>query len=101
MSEEQPASNVVPQQQKIAWKVQKRSQLMTKRYDFSDYDEMRDFLDDLESLSESESYYPDLTFSRAHVNVSIKSREEELSRLDFEFSEKIDALIDGSLRAQE
>lgn len=75
------------------WKVQKRANLMTKRYDFNSYDDMRDFLDELEDLSEQESYYPDLTFSRDHVNVSIKSRGDELAEIDFNFSKKVDLLI--------
>jgi len=75
------------------WKVQKSANLMTKRYDFNSYDDMRDFLDELEDLSEQESYYPDLTFSRDHVNVSIKSRGDELAEIDFNFSKKVDLLI--------
>jgi len=77
-----------------AWKVQKRAALLSRRYDFSDYDEMRNFLDRLETLSEKEKYYPDLTFSRTHVNVSIKSRDEELAQPDFEFSVLVDAISD-------
>lgn len=79
-----------------AWKVQKRAQTMSRRFDFSSYDDMRDFLDHLESLSESESYFPDLTFSRTHVNVSIKSRDKELALIDFSFSEKVDSLANDS-----
>lgn len=78
------------------WKVQKRAQLMSRRYDFASYDDMRDFLDELETLSESETYYPDLTFSRSHVNVSIKARGEELAQVDFDFSEKVDSLAAGN-----
>ncbi len=78
------------------WKVQKRAQLMSRRYDFASYDDMRDFLDELETLSENETYYPDLTFSRSHVNVSIKARGEELAQVDFDFSEKVDSLAAGN-----
>lgn len=78
------------------WKIQKRVHIMTRRFDFSSYDDMRDFLDDLEALSESEEYYPDLTFSRTHVNVSIPARGKELAQVDFDFSEKIDALADDA-----
>lgn len=82
------------QQNKAGWKVQKRSQIITRRFDFPGYDEMRDFLDHLETLSESENYCPDLTFSRTHVNVSIYARGEELAQVDFDFSNKVDALAD-------
>jgi len=79
-----------------AWKVQKRAHLLSRRFDFPDYDAMRDFLDELEALSESEGYYPDLTFSRTHVNVSIKARADELAQPDFDFSAKVDGLADDS-----
>ncbi len=97
MSDDQ-SPNLIEQQteqqtKNSVWQVQKNNQLMSKRYDFSDYGEMRDFLDELETLSKSESYYPDLTFSRTHANVSIKARGKELASLDFNFSEKIDALF--------
>lgn len=78
-----------------AWKIQKRIQLMSRRYDFADYDDMRDFLDALEVLSEKEAYYPDLSFSRTHVNVSIQARDEELAQLDYDFAEKVDRLATG------
>ncbi len=78
------------------WKVQKRSQQITQRFDFSDYDAMRDFLDQLEALSEKESYYPDLTFSRTHVNVAIKSRDDELAQVDFDFTVLVDELLNDS-----
>ena len=54
---------------------------MGKRFDFSNYDTLRDFLDDLQDLSESEDYFPDLTFTRSHVNVAVKSRDEALKIL--------------------
>jgi len=86
----------------LGWKVQKRALTMTKRYDYSNYDDMRDFLDDLQDLSEKEDYYPDLTFSRVHVNVSIKSREEEkFTEVDFLFAAQVDALGKDSITVVE
>ncbi len=84
------------EQKSSAWKVQKRVGIMSRRFDFSDYDEMRSFLDRLEELSESEEYYPDLTFSRTHVSVSIQARAKELAQVDVDFSAKVDGLADES-----
>ena len=84
------------QQNSSAWKMQKHVKLMFRRYDFSGYDEVRDFLDGLKDLSEKEAYYPDLTFSRTHVNVTIKARGEELAQADFDFAVKVDALTGGA-----
>lgn len=74
------------------WQVQKSLNIISRRFDFSDYDQTRTFLDQLSELSESESYYPDLTFSRTHVNVAIKARDESLAQADYDLSEKIDVL---------
>ncbi len=83
------------------WKIQKRAQLLSRRFDFSDYDEMRDFLDALEDLSKVEEYYPDLTFSRTHVNVSIPARDEELAQPDYDFSKKVDLLAGNAEQAKQ
>ncbi len=83
------------QQSSSEWKVQEHVQLMFRRFDFSAYDEMRNFLDELGELSEKEEYYPDLTFSRTHVNVTVKARGEELAQVDFDFSAKVDAVASG------
>lgn len=80
------------------WKVQKRALIMTKRFDYSSYDDMRDFLDDLQDLSVEEDFYPDLTFSRVHVNVSIKSREDDqFTEVDFDFAKKVDLLAKNAI----
>lgn len=80
---------------RVGWKVEKNLKLMYRRYDFSGYEEMRSFLDQLEMLSKSEAFYPDLTFSRAHVNVTIKAQGDQLIEKDYVFADKVDALIKG------
>ena len=71
---------------------------MTKRFDYASYDDMRDFLDDLQELSEEDDFYPDLTFSRVHVNVSIKSREDDkFTEVDFDFAKKVDLLAKSAI----
>ncbi len=80
-----------------AWNVEERIQLMSRRYEFSSYAETREFLDRLEKLSESENYYPDLSFGRTYVNVSIKARDnKKLSGKDYGFSEKVNLLVNDS-----
>ncbi len=82
-------------QRNAAWKIQERSQQMSRRYDFSDYDKTRYFLDQLEKISEKENYYPDLSFSKTHVVVSINARGEELSQVDVDFSVQVDTLVNS------
>jgi len=76
-----------------SWKIEKRSKTMSRRYEFSDYDETRSFLDKLEELSEKDSFYPDLIFSRTHVSVTIQASADELTEVEIAFSTKIDSLV--------
>jgi 4a-hydroxytetrahydrobiopterin dehydratase len=90
---EASVKQLIDQISESGWKVQKRALVMTKRYDYANYDDMRDFLDDLQELSEEDGFYPDLTFSRTHANVSIKSREDDkFTEVYFDFPKKVDLL---------
>ena len=42
-----------------------------QRFDFGSYGETRRFLDQLADLSKRESYYPDVSFGKTYVNISI------------------------------
>ena len=48
-----------------------RQQTLSRRYDFASYAETRNFLDRLADLSKRDSYYPDVSFGKLYVNVSI------------------------------
>lgn len=74
-----------------AWGIQKNMKGMTRRFDFESYSDTRRFLDDLADLSERSDYYPNLNFTRTHVNVNIES--EKLDAQDYAFAAKADALL--------
>ncbi len=67
------------------WRFQKRPVGLTRSFSFDEYDQTRQFLDDLAELSEKTEYYPNINFSRTQVNLSIESDSDELgsSELDF------------------
>ncbi|OZB33817.1 MAG: hypothetical protein B7X47_03560 [Ferrovum sp. 34-44-207] len=44
---------------------------MRQRFDFGSYGETRQFLDQLADLSKREDYYPDVSFGKTYVNISI------------------------------
>ena len=48
-----------------------RQQPLNRRYEFSGYAETRDFLDQMADLSKREDYYPNVSFGKTYVNVSI------------------------------
>ena len=50
---------------------QEQVKTFTQRFDFGSYGQTRKFLDDLADLSKREEYYPDVSFGKTYVNVSI------------------------------
>lgn len=54
-----------------AWTEVKQPAMLTRRFEFPNYIETRSFLERLASLSEETGMYPDLSFGRTHVNVSV------------------------------
>lgn len=59
------------------WKERNRPARLERQYKFSNYEELRDFLDRAADLSESAGYYPDMGFGRDYVNVTIHAEEGE------------------------
>ncbi|RTL62790.1 MAG: pterin-4-alpha-carbinolamine dehydratase [Pseudonocardiaceae bacterium] len=53
------------------WTESERPSLLHRRFEFDDYDETRRFLAFLESLSKELGLYPDLSFARTHVRVTV------------------------------
>ncbi|MBW8072483.1 MAG: hypothetical protein GJU77_02195 [Ferrovum sp.] len=48
-----------------------RKPVLNRRFDFGSYAEAKSFLDKLAGLSKREDYYPNLSFGRTYVIVSI------------------------------
>ena len=48
-----------------------RQQPLNRRFEFASYAETRQFLDQMADLSKREGYYPDVSFGKTYVNVSI------------------------------
>ena len=80
------------------WKERDRPPRLECRYEFPDYEHLRDFLDRAADLSEREDLYPDLGFGRDYVNVTIYAREGEtaLGEEQRRFAEMLDKLQGGT-----
>lgn len=76
------------------WKERTRPASLEKRYEFPDYETLREFLERAAELSESINYYPDIGFGRDYVNVTIRPEEEEkmLSEKQHGFARQLDEL---------
>ena len=76
------------------WQERNRPQRLEKRYEFVNYEELRDFLDLAADLSESKGLYPDMGFGRDYVNITIHADEgkADLEQRHREFADKLEDL---------
>lgn len=77
-----------------SWQERKRPARLERRYEFSSYAALRDFLDCAAEVSEREGLYPDMGFGRDYVNITIHAEEgsDALSAAQHRFAEQLDAL---------
>ena len=59
------------------WQERARPERLERRYQFVDYESLREFLDRAAVLSEREGLYPDMGFGRDYVNMTIHGSEED------------------------
>ena len=57
------------------WTEGEHPQVLYRRFEFAAYAETRAFLDRLAGLSKETGLYPDLSFSRTYVNVTVYGSE--------------------------
>ncbi len=82
--------------EKNTWKHKTRPVCLERRFEFDTYNSTRNFLDKLGELSEKTNRFPDISFGKTYVNITLRPEEEQknISIKDHEFSMKIDELID-------
>ncbi len=78
------------------WKMRKRPARLERRINFSDYEQTREFLEKAAELAEREGYFPDMSFSRTHVSITLHAQEEggeEVSEDILRYARQMDALV--------
>jgi 4a-hydroxytetrahydrobiopterin dehydratase len=77
------------------WTQRSRPDRLERRIEFADYQTTREFLERLESLSERHSRYPDISFGRTYVNITLRPETDDAPVGDEEqgFAEAIDGLL--------
>ena len=79
------------------WEQRKRPIRLERRFEFEKYEDTRDFLDSLSDLSESSGRFPDISFGKTYVNITLRPEldgDEKLTDQDYEFAAKVDELLD-------
>jgi 4a-hydroxytetrahydrobiopterin dehydratase len=58
------------------WTHRSRPDRLERRLEFADYDSTRLFLERLNTLSEREGRFPDISFGRTYVNLTLSAETE-------------------------
>ncbi|QPN59956.1 4a-hydroxytetrahydrobiopterin dehydratase [Synechococcus sp. CBW1002] len=79
-----------------AWTKRNRPERLERRIEFDDYEATRVFLERLNELSESSNRFPDISFGRTYVNLTLRSEEDDtpIGAADESFAAAVDALLD-------
>ncbi|OUW28430.1 MAG: pterin-4-alpha-carbinolamine dehydratase [Cyanobacteria bacterium TMED177] len=79
------------------WQERKRPVCLERRFEFESYSATRDFLDKLGAYSEATQRFPDISFGKTYVNITLRPDDEGdgalLSDADHAFAAEIDALL--------
>jgi 4a-hydroxytetrahydrobiopterin dehydratase len=77
------------------WTHRQRPERLERRIEFADYDTTRDFLERLNDLSEQEQRFPDISFGRTYVNLTLRPLQEDgvIEASDHDLALAIDGLI--------
>ena len=76
------------------WTQRTRPDRLERRIEFDDYESTRAFLERLNALAESEGRFPDISFGRTYVNLTLRPDEEQpVGEVDQAFAAAIDGLL--------
>lgn len=77
------------------WTRRMRPDRLERRIEFDDYATISTFLERLNELSEQQHRYPDISFGRTYVNLTLKPEAEDgaIDHEEHTFAAAIDALL--------
>ncbi len=77
------------------WTQRARPDRLERRIEFDDYETTRTFLERLNALSEQEARFPDISFGRTYVNLTLRPEQEDgaIEAVDTTFAAAIDGLL--------
>ncbi|MDH5233045.1 MAG: 4a-hydroxytetrahydrobiopterin dehydratase [Gammaproteobacteria bacterium] len=80
------------------WKERSKPARLERRIEFDDYEQTRYFLEKAADLAEREGYYPDISFGRSHVSMTVYSQEDEasLSQTTLNYASEVNKLANAA-----
>ncbi len=79
------------------WDQRNRPVRLERRFEFETYELTRDFLDRLGDLSEATGRFPDISFGKTYVNITLRPENDDqaqLSEEDRSFATQISKLLE-------
>ena len=80
------------------WDPRNRPIHLERRLEFESYEATRDFLDRLGELSDTKKIFPDISFGKTYINITLRPENETkdapLTDLEYKFAAEIDELLD-------
>jgi 4a-hydroxytetrahydrobiopterin dehydratase len=75
-----------------------QAERLERRIEFADYEATRLFLEQLNTLSEEQQRFPDISFGRTYVNLTVRAEGEAapIGPEEHSFAAAIDALVKPS-----
>jgi pterin-4a-carbinolamine dehydratase len=80
------------------WRERQRPARLERRVEFEEYEVLRSFLDDVAALSEGSGIFPNLSFGRTYVNLTLfaDDGEDSVGASQWEFARQVDELLGRS-----
>ncbi|MFM7733734.1 MAG: 4a-hydroxytetrahydrobiopterin dehydratase [Cyanobium sp.] len=77
------------------WTQRSRPERLERRIEFADYEATRSFLEQLEALSQQQSRFPDISFGRTYVNITVRpvDGDSPVGEAEHSFAAAVDALL--------
>ena len=77
------------------WTQRARPDRLERRIEFDDYETTRTFLERLNAFSEEQGRFPDISFGRTDVNLTLRPEQEDgaIEAADTTFAAAIDGLL--------
>ena len=77
------------------WKERESPLRIEKRFEFDQYSKISKFMGEIEKLCKEREIYPNISFGKNFVSISIFSDNKEISSIVKDFSKDIDKFYSG------
>ena len=73
------------------WKQRESPSRIEKRFEFEEYQKISIFLKKIDELCKEKNIYPNISFGKNFVSITIFLGSEKLSKIEIDFSNQIDS----------